>query len=94
MGYSIERKIIVIFRRLINMDESVVMNVIAEQLNIGAETLTQDTVFSDLGADSLDLFQIISALEEAFDMEFENDEAEKIKTIGDAMNYIKSVLEN
>lgn len=76
------------------MDESVVMNVIAEQLNIGAETLTQDTVFADLGADSLDLFQIISALEEAFDMEFENDEAEKIKTIGDAMNYIKSVLEN
>ncbi|WP_304509827.1 acyl carrier protein [Anaerotignum sp.] len=76
------------------MDESVVMNVIAEQLNISADTLTQDTVFADLGADSLDLFQIISALEEAFDMEFENDEAEKIKTIGDAVNYIKNVLEN
>ncbi len=76
------------------MDESVVMNVIAEQLNIGAETLTPDTVFADLGADSLDLFQIISALEEAFDMEFDNDEAEKIKTVGDAMTYIKSVLEN
>lgn len=76
------------------MDESVVMNVIAEQLNISADTLTQDTVFADLGADSLDLFQIISALEETFDMEFENDEAEKIKTIGDAVNYIKNVLEN
>lgn len=76
------------------MDESVVMNVIAEQMNISADTLTSDTVFADLGADSLDLFQIISALEEAFDMEFENDEAEKIKTIGDAIAYIKNVLEN
>lgn len=76
------------------MDESVVMNVIAEQLNVSADTLTQDTAFADLGADSLDLFQIISALEEAFDMEFENDEAEKIKTIGDAITYIKNVLEN
>lgn len=76
------------------MDESVVMNVIAEQLNVSADTLTQDTVFADLGADSLDLFQIISALEETFDMEFENDDAEKIKTIGDAITYIKNVLEN
>lgn len=76
------------------MDESVVMNVIAEQMNISADLLTQDTVFADLGADSLDLFQIISALEEAFDMEFENDEAEKIKTIGDAVTYIKNVLES
>ncbi|WP_312059732.1 acyl carrier protein [Anaerotignum sp.] len=76
------------------MDESVVMNVIAEQMNISADTLTPDTVFADLGTDSLDLFQIISALEEAFDMEFENDEAEKIKTIGDAIAYIKNVLEN
>lgn len=76
------------------MDESVVMNVIAEQLNVSPDTLTQDTVFADLGADSLDLFQIISALEEAFDMEFENDDAEKIATIGDAITYIKNVLEN
>ncbi|MDD4842758.1 MAG: acyl carrier protein [Anaerotignum sp.] len=76
------------------MDEAVVMNVIAEQLNVSADILTHDTVFADLGADSLDLFQIISALEEAFDMEFENDEAEKIKTIGDAIDYIKNVLEN
>ncbi|WP_313530121.1 acyl carrier protein [Anaerotignum sp.] len=76
------------------MDESLVMNVIAEQLNVGVETLTQETAFADLGADSLDLFQIISALEETFDMEFENDEAEKIKTIGDAITYIKNVLEN
>ncbi|WMI81748.1 acyl carrier protein [Anaerotignum sp. MB30-C6] len=76
------------------MDESVVMNVIAEQLNVGVETLSPETVFADLGADSLDLFQIISALEETFDMEFENDDAEKIKTIGDAITYIKNVLEN
>lgn len=76
------------------MDESVVMSVIAEQLNVDVETLSMETAFVDLGADSLDLFQIISALEETFEMEFENDDAENIKTIGEAVNYIKDALEN
>lgn len=76
------------------MEESKVMEVIAEQLGVEAGSLKAENSFEDLGADSLDVFQIISALEEVFDMEFENDEAEKIKTIGDAMTYIKLVTEN
>lgn len=75
------------------MDESVVMNVIAEQLGISADELKEDTVFADLGADSLDLFQIISALEEEFDIEFDNEEAEKLKTVGNAIEYIRAALE-
>lgn len=76
------------------MDETAVMDIIAEQLHVPVETLTTETVFADLGADSLDLFQIISALEETFEVEFENDDAEKIKTIGEAMSYIKNALEH
>ena len=75
------------------MNESSVMEIIAEQLNISVDKLSLDTVFADLGADSLDLFQIISALEEEFEIEFENDDAEKIKTIGDTIQYIKTELE-
>lgn len=77
-----------------NMEEARVMEIIAEQLGISSDQLKEDTVFTDLGADSLDLFQIISALEEEFDMEFENDDAEKLKTVGDAIEYIKKALEN
>lgn len=76
------------------MDNELIMKVIADQLNVGVETLSPETVFADLGADSLDLFQIISALEEEFEIEFENDDAENVKTIGDAITYVKNVLEN
>lgn len=76
------------------MDETKVLEIIAEQLGIEATKLNLDTAFADLGADSLDLFQIISALEEEFDMEFDNEDAEKIKTIGDAVGYMKKVVEN
>ena len=60
------------------MDKAQVIAVIAEQLGIPENDITEDTVFADLGADSLDLFQIISSLEEEFDIEFDNDEVEKI----------------
>lgn len=76
------------------MDKSVVVNIIAEQLGADAKSITEETSFEDLGADSLDLFQIISALEEEFNMEFENDDAEKIKTVGNAIEYIKNASEN
>ena len=62
-------------------------------MGVSEAEITEDTVFTDLGADSLDIFQIISALEEEFDMEFKEDDAEKIKTVGDAISYIKTVLE-
>ena len=75
------------------MDKSQVISIIAEQLGISESEINEETAFADLGADSLDLFQIISALEEEFDMEFENDDAEKIKTVGDAIEYIKAKVE-
>ncbi|MFV0314743.1 MAG: acyl carrier protein [Anaerotignum sp.] len=76
------------------MDEAVIMKVIAEQLHVEVEALSPDMVFADLGADSLDLFQITSALEEVFNMEFENGDVEKMKTVADTVGYIKNVLEN
>ena len=75
------------------MEESKVIEIIGEQLGITASELDEDTVLADLGADSLDLFQIISALEEEFDIEFDNEEAENLKTVGDAIEYIKVTVE-
>ncbi len=76
------------------MDEATVMRIIAEQIGIPEDSLSEDTVFSDIGADSLDIFQIVSALEEEYDIEFDIEETEQLKTIGDAMEYIKAALEN
>ncbi len=75
------------------MDSSVIIRIIAEQLGIDESTINENTTFADLGADSLDLFQIISALEEEFDLEFEGDDAEEIKTVGDAIDYIREIVE-
>ena len=75
------------------MDKSQVIAIIAEQLGISENEITEETVFADLGADSLDLFQIISSLGEEFDIEFDNDEVEKIKTVGDAIEYVKNAVE-
>ena len=76
------------------MDDSLVLSVIAEQLGISADNLTAETTFADLNADSLELFQIIVALEERFEIEFDNDRAENIKTVGDVLDYIKTVVES
>ncbi len=75
------------------MDKAQVISIIAEQLGISESEITEETAFADLGADSLDLFQIISALEEEFNIEFDNEQVEKIKTVGDAMEYIKAAVE-
>lgn len=76
------------------MEFEKVANIISEQMNIAVSKITMETSFTDdLGADSLDIFQIISELEEAFNMEFSNEAAEKIKTVGDAVEYINKVLE-
>ena len=67
--------------------------VIAEVLNVDEEEITMETTFvDDLGADSLDVFQIIMGLEEEFDIEIPNEEAEKIVTVGDAVEQIKNAL--
>lgn len=72
------------------MEFEKVKEIIAEQMSIVEDEITMETSFTeDLGADSLDIFQIISELEENFDIEFENDDAENIKTVGDAVDYIK-----
>lgn len=68
-----------------------VREIIAEQMSISEDEITLETTFTDdLGADSLDLFQIISDLEDSFGIEFQNEDAEKIKTVGDAVNYIEA----
>ena len=67
--------------------------IIAEVLNVDEEEITMETTFvDDLGADSLDIFQIIMGIEEEFDIEIANEEAEKIVTVGDAVEQIKAAL--
>jgi len=67
--------------------------IIAEVLNVDAEEITMETTFvDDLGADSLDIFQIIMGLEEEFDIEIANEEAENIVTVADAVEQIKKAL--
>ena len=63
-------------------------NIIAEVLNVDADEITMD----DLGADSLDVFQIIMGIEEQFDIEIPSEEAEKIVTVGDAVEQIKNAV--
>jgi len=70
-----------------------VKEIIAEQLNISESEITEDTSFQDdMGADSLDIFQIIMALEEEFDIEISNEDAEKITTVKDAVDYIQNII--
>ena len=62
-------------------------------MNVDADEITMDTTFvDDLGADSLDVFQIIMGIEEEFDIEIANEDAEKIVSVGDAVEQIKNVL--
>ena len=67
--------------------------IIADVLNVEVNDITEDTTFvDDLGADSLDIFQIIMGIEDAFDIEIENEDAEKIATVGDAVEQIKNAV--
>ena len=67
--------------------------IIAEVLNVDPEEITMETTFlDDLGADSLDVFQIIMGIEEEFDIEIPNEAAEAIVTVADAVEQIKSAL--
>ena len=73
------------------MDFEKVRDIIVEQLGVDASAVKPDTAFvDDLGADSLDVVELIMALEEAFDMEIPDTEAEKIITVNDAVDYIKN----
>ncbi|MGO5051393.1 acyl carrier protein [Lachnospiraceae bacterium LCP25S3_G4] len=73
------------------MEFEKLQDIIADVLNVGKEEIKMDTTFvDDLGADSLDIFQIIMGIEEAFDIEISNDDAEKIASVGDAVEQIKN----
>lgn len=75
------------------MEFEKLQSIIAEVLNVDAEEITMDTTFvDDLGADSLDVFQIIMGIEEEFDIEIPSEEAEKIVTVGDAVEQIKNAV--
>lgn len=66
-----------------------VKGIVAEQLGVETDEITLETSFDDLNADSLDVVELIMALEEEFDIEIPDEDAEKIKTVGDAVDYIK-----
>lgn len=75
------------------MEFEKIKKIIAEVLNVEEETITMESTFGDdLGADSLDVFQIIMGVEEEFEIEIPNEEAEKIVTVGDAVEQIKNVM--
>ncbi|MBD3841849.1 MAG: acyl carrier protein [Campylobacterales bacterium] len=64
--------------------------VVVEQLDCNADEIKEDSKFiEDLGADSLDVVELVMALEEKFDIEIPDEDAEKILTVGDAIKYIE-----
>jgi acyl carrier protein len=70
--------------------EERVAEIIVEQLGVSKEEVTPKASFiDDLGADSLDIVELVMAMEEEFDVEIPDDDAEKIQTIGDAISYLK-----
>ena len=76
------------------MEFEKIRDVIAEQMGVDKDSITPETSFQeDLNADSLDIFQIISELEDIFGMEFANEDADKIRTVGDAARHIKEALQ-
>ena len=65
--------------------------IIAEQLNVDAEAVTAESSFKeDLGADSLDLFELVMALEDEYSVEIPAEDLEQLTTVGDVMNYLKN----
>ena len=67
--------------------------VIANVLNVDPEEIKLDTTFTeDLGADSLDLFQIIMGLEDEFDVQIDPEKTENIKTVGDVVRYVEAAI--
>jgi acyl carrier protein len=72
--------------------EARVREIVVEQLGVNADEVTSDASFiDDLGADSLDTVELVMALEEAFECEIPDEEAEKITTVKEAVDYINTV---
>ena len=75
------------------MELEKLQKIIAEVLNVDAQEVTMHTTFvEDLGADSLDIFQIIMGIEEEFDIEMPSEEVEQIVSVGDAVEEIKKLI--
>jgi len=73
--------------------EETVKRIVAEQLGVDLEKVVPEASFiDDLGADSLDTVELVMALEEEFDQEIPDEDAEKIRTVQDAINYIQGRL--
>ena len=76
------------------MEFEKLQEIIADVLNVQKDEIRPETTFvDDLGADSLDIYQIIMGIEEEFDIEIDNEEAEKIVTVQDAVDQIKKAVE-
>ena len=74
-----------------SFSEDRVKEIIAKELEVEIKQLVPEAKFiEDLGADSLDIVELVMALEEEFGLEIPDEEADKLKTVGDAMNYLKS----
>ncbi len=68
-----------------------IKEMVAEQLNVDVEEISAETSFKeDLGADSLDLFELVSNLEDEYEIEIPSEELEKIATVGDVADYLKA----
>ena len=75
------------------MELEKLQKIIAEVLNVDSHEVTMETTFvEDLGADSLDIFQIIMGIEEEFDIEIPTEQVEKIVSVGDAVEEIKNLI--
>ena len=75
--------------------EQQVKAIVAEQLGVKEEEVTNDASFvDDLGADSLDTVELVMALEEEFGLDIHDEDADKFKTVGDALNYLKEHATN
>ena len=75
------------------MELEKLQDIIAEVLNVDPSEISEDTTFvDDLGADSLDVFQIIMGIEEEFDIEIDTEDAEKIVYVSDAVEQIKKAI--
>jgi acyl carrier protein len=74
--------------------EDKVMQIVAEQMNVDKSEIKRETSFvNDLNADSLDTVELVMELEDEFDLTIPDEEAEKLKTVGEAIDYIKKHLE-
>ena len=95
MGHPLNKYDTMYKKRRIGMEFEKLQEIIADVLNVETDDITMETTFvDDLGADSLDIFQIIMGIEETFDIEIDNEDAEKIMTVGDAVEQIKNATNN